>query len=300
MPDRSTQVPEQVAIVVSPPRSGSKLVAALLSEVPELSVFTSTAHETSILYLLFPLKMLNPFGDDSLDHRDISEQLLLKLRIALLRRYYRPQSMRPVLVISSPTTMGFLPLLSEAFPNAKYVHLLRDPLDVIASFKQFLQETGTPLLSKRFRRLVRRDGILSALRAELGAAYHLLRWVRCPHAGYLSIRPRGFQRARRLPYLQMLCWYYTRLEEGIREVLERLPANRRFDLSYERLLLDHKNEMGRLLTFVGVVPRPEFLERTSRGIILSPLMRHKQVFSKGEIEEIESHLAVEQSRQGGV
>ena len=287
-PESETDMTDAV-IVVSTPRSGSSWLSRILRAHPELHVYTHNTNSTQILYLLYPTKTFNPFGDDDIENTDGSVSFLKKLRVRMVKAYYRNSDPNRRLVLASPTNVEFLPLLMQVFPNARYVHLKRNHLDVIASFRKFLEYNGQNGFWDRYRKL-RHRGHLQAGRTALAHLFHSLRWISLKTPGYVGTRPSGFQKATSLPLLEFLSWYDVRLEEQIERALESVPDDRRHTVTYEGLVLNYEMELRRLLQFMGVNIVREHLQKTSINIRPGGVGRYKKLFNKDELEVVSRYL----------
>jgi hypothetical protein len=278
-------------IIVSTPRSGSSWLSRILRAHPGLYVYTHNTNNTQLLYLLYPLKTFNPFGDDTIGDGALSEKLLKSIRVRIVSKYYRSTSPDRKLTLASPTNVGFLPLLMDVFPNAKYVHLKRNPLDVIASFRSFLNDNANADFKKRFKE-TRYRGLLPASLRSLAHLFHNMRWLRVSGRGYVGTRPPGFQKSAKLPLLEFLTWYYFRLEAQIEEALAQIPADRKYEVTYEGLVTNHEAELKGLVEFMGVDFLEEHLQKTSGGIRTGGVSRHKQHFSEKELDEVRRYVGI--------
>jgi hypothetical protein len=278
-------------IIVSTPRSGSSWLSRILRAHPGLYVYTHNTNNTQLLYLLYPLKSFNPFGDDTIGDGSLSEKLLKSVRVRIVSKYYRSPSPDRKLTLASPTNVGFLPLLTDAFPNAKYVHLKRNPLDVIASFRRFLNDNANAGFKKRFKD-TRYRGLLQASLRSSAHLFHTMRWLRVSEPGFVGTRPPGFQKSAKLPLLEFLSWYYFRLEAQIEEALARVPADRRYEVTYEGLVTNHEAELRGLVEFMGVNFLEEHLQKTAGGIRTDSVSRHKKLFSESELDEVRHYVSL--------
>jgi hypothetical protein len=252
-------------IVVSTPRSGSSWLSRILREHPDLQVYTHNTAHTQMLYLLYPARMLNPLGDDSVERSSAIDRVADGLRARVAERYFHRRATGQTIVLASPTTVEFLPLLTRVFPEAKFVHLRRNPLDVIASFRKFQRYNGSTGVASRFA-MHRHRGRLAAARTAGAHVFHSLRWARLGEPGYIGTRPTGFQRAATLPPAEFLCWYYFRLEEQIWTALSTIPRARQFEITYEALVSGCEDALAGLFEFMGVRVLDEHLAAAARGV----------------------------------
>ena len=178
-------VASNVVVVTGTPRSGSTWFARVLGMHPDLDVYTHGNGDNHILYLLAPARALNPFAEDFLREPAIAGRWFDAARSRLLRSYFLPSAAGRTMVLATPTTAAFLPALARAFPDAKYIHLKRDPLDVASSFAGVLSRTAKTGSLERFLEK-RRNGYGAGLRGVAAHAFHKLRWARLGHPGYLD------------------------------------------------------------------------------------------------------------------
>ncbi len=280
---------DELCVLVCTPRSGHSWVTSLLRQHPQLKVFSHDAFSNHVLYLLYPIKSASPYASDGTDRSSWLEHLLWRPRIAVLRRQYRDSDGDRVLLLSTSTAVAFLPLILAAFPAAKVVHLTRDPLDVVASFRRFMQIRASqdlPTKYSEYRRLGRR----LALRHLLAHSAHTWRWRRCPHPGYLVIRPPGFQEATRLPLLEFLAWYYVQSEREIAKSLADVPSDRQHSVTYEGLVDSFDEQMSALLEFLGADATEDFLARTRETVLPTSVGRHLVALDDTERTRVEVAL----------
>jgi hypothetical protein len=256
---------KETVVVLSTPRSGSSWLSRILRDHPDLQVYTHNTFHTQMLYMLYPARMLNPFGDDAVERVAASGGVAGAIRARVARRYFARRANGQTIVLASPTTVEFLPLLARVFPAARLVHLRRSPVDVISSFKKFQMANAATGLAARYAKH-RHQGAISAVRAAGAHLFHSLRWARVAAPGYIGTRPSGFQAAASMPPVDFLCWYYNRLEEQIEGALASVPESRRFEITYEGLVSRCEEELTGLFDFMGVRALPEHLARAARGV----------------------------------
>lgn len=272
-----------VIIVVSTPRSGTTWLGNILQAHSRLH---ARKDDTAVLYLLHATRMLNPFTDD-IKHTPTPRNIASKIRANAVIAYYGATPPQNKLALVSPTYAGFLPLLIQAYPDAKYVHLQRCALDAIASFRRFLDSRTSA--AQRYR-AIKKWGHLTAFRAVLAHLFHTWRWARFHHQGYLGLRPEGFQEVRHLPLLEFLCWYYVSVEHTILQALAEVPESQKYDLTYENLAMDYGEEIRELLKFIEVEIRDDYLSKTSNWIRTDAIGRYQRAFSQQELALIRRSL----------
>lgn len=279
----------EITIILSSPRSGSSWLSRVVRCIPEHSVFTHNTYTTQFLYSLYPLKSLNPFSDDGLAGAGRVESLLQPWRVRRVRSYIESRASGHPIVLISPTLSNFLPLLKAAFPDARYVHFQRNPLDTIASMKKFLAKNDCGGFTARYR-AHSYGGRFFALRSASIHMLHRLRWMRLIHPGYLGVRPSGFQDAAQSSLVDFLSWYYSANQRDIIEGLADIPAPRQLDIHYEKLVAGYDEEVAKLLDFmIGDQEKPQ-TPHSHDGVRKGTIGRCKEMFDDSELELIHSFL----------
>jgi len=278
----------RVAVVLSSPRAGSTWLSRMLKSHPELEVHGQITNDNHRLYLLAPMRSLNPFGEDPLAF-EAAAGPAMPLRVRVLRGMYRNADPGRALVIATPSASAFVPVIEAAYPDARYVHLYRDPMDTVASFRGFMARQSAGAAAQYRAR--RRHGRLEAARSVGAHWFHSFRWSRLPQPGYLAMRPHGFREATRLPPLEFLAWYYSAYEHDIRAALAHVPGDRTLKCRYEDLVTAYEPTMTGLLEFMGVAPLSSFIEETAKTVRASSLGKHIETLSPTEAEELRGHLS---------
>ena len=282
-PDRTA---DSTVVITSTPRSGSIWFSRVLIDHPDLRVHSHAEDQMWPLYLLYPLRMVSPYHDDAVSERSAVDRILWPARTAFVRGRFRAAPGAGVRLLSSPTNAAFLPLFREVFPDARFVFLQRNPLDVIASFKDYMENNATAHFMRRFRRN-RGLGLPRAVLSGLAHYFHRYRWLRSGQGGYIHFRSPGFYGGRELDGLEYLCWYYCGLERWIEGMLEGLPPDQFRRVSYDAFMEDPRGELESFLTFIGARVEEAHLEHAVEGI-RRPSRRKRDDLTAGEVAEIEA------------
>ncbi|MFJ4466817.1 sulfotransferase family protein [Streptomyces sp. NPDC089424] len=158
---------------------------------------------------------------------------------------------RTAVVERSGYSTGWAPMLREAFPEARFVHLFRDGPDCALSMSR---HPGYRVISL-LREIKARAGAGSL--ADLTDAQ-----VRALPADLSPLLGDRFDpalvRDRDIPLRTFGALWSQLVTEGA-EFLDRLPSDRGTTLTYEHLLDDPAAELTRLAAFIGVAPHPRWL-----------------------------------------
>lgn len=139
--------------------------------------------------------------------------------------------------------LRMVPQFLRLFPDARFVHLVRDGRDVAIS----LQEMESFRLAMAFNRI---GGILGAdpLLSQNRTHAHRL------PAELLAFLPENFNidsfRAHRDPLPQCGTYWTSQIQSGM-NILRKLPSNRLLTLRYEDFFIDPKVQIDKLAAFLG-------------------------------------------------
>lgn len=129
---------ERPVIILSAPRSGSTLLFETLSRHPALYSLGTESHG-----LIESNPALSPpfnnFDSNALDESHATPEIIERLRNAFASSMISFDRQRPVttspvrLLEKTPKNAVRIPFLKKVFPDARFVHLVRDPIKNIAS-----------------------------------------------------------------------------------------------------------------------------------------------------------------------
>jgi hypothetical protein len=188
---------------------------------------------------------------------------------------FRKKSLKSLIIDKLPIYVFNILTIHEIFPEAKYIHLIRDGRDVTLSMKKEWSKRSTIVETKNYLGLIRTA--LNMLkrqpffRFKLMAIFHECSSIRSLNpAEYLNKsrwngqtgwgpRFEGWQE-----YLQT----HTNLEfnamqwvesvEAAKEAWPALPEKNKVEINYEDLLLHPEETLSVVLDFLEVKPTPAF------------------------------------------
>jgi uncharacterized protein (TIGR03032 family) len=255
-------------IVVCPPRSGSSLLFETLQRSPSLATIGGESHE-----VIEGIAALAPAGRDwdsnRLDAGDASEGVVahLKERFAMrLRdRDGHPCHGATRLLEKTPKNALRVPFLAQAFPDARFVYLYRDPRETVSS-------------------------MLDAWRSERFVTYRdLPGWEGPPWS--LLLTP-GWRDLNSRSLAEIVARQWAATVNTLLDDLAALRADQWCVASYDQLVADPLGEIQRLCAFLDITWDDELADPlpNSRHTLDSP---HPDKWRRNadELEPQLSHIA---------
>lgn len=241
-------VDRRPVFVVGSPRSGTSFTAAAIGSVPGFADLGE----------LRPLKRIIP----ELAGMDVAAAS------ARLRRVIR-RSQRLGFVAGrrgieqTPESTFLIPSIVRAFPDARFVHLVRDGRDVAASLLQLGWVSVAP----------------GEARDEVGLAFgsHARFWVETPRRAEFDAASDATRAA----------WVWRRYESSARAGLEAAGA-RSVEIRYEDLVDDPPAVARKLAVFLAAVDRAEDFESALAGTRSTARGRWKRDLSAADLTDIDA------------
>lgn len=132
---------EEIIFVGGFPRSGTSLLKVLLEQHPEI---IGTTIEVNVFQDIKDRDILEKefeFSKDEMKKLDINEKDLVKFTEKVLDLFKKKKGDKIVL-LKQPKYLFFIEKLFKHYPNAKFIHIIRDPRDATMSQKYFLLPPG--------------------------------------------------------------------------------------------------------------------------------------------------------------
>ena len=176
---------KKIFFLVGLPRSGNTLLGSLLNQNPDIAV-TADSITPDILYNIFKLKNLNSFKSYP-DHKSFNN-----VAHRVFDLYYKDWNYRYIIDRSCWSTPDNLKILKELGKDIKIIVLVRDIIEVLASFivwsrnqkDTFISRYNVKTLEEKCERLMQWQGpLLKSLMAlnylflpENKNLYHLIKY----------------------------------------------------------------------------------------------------------------------------
>lgn len=141
------------------------------TKLPQEEEFTLGANTPLSFYYfwMFPKKMAH-FYDRSIRFNNCTPKLLSKwnrdYRLLIQKSLANTQS--PVYLSKNPSNTGRVKYLLDAFPNARFIHIHRNPIEVYLSTDNFFRNMMPHLQLQRITPQERKEGIIQLYRSIMG------------------------------------------------------------------------------------------------------------------------------------
>ncbi len=265
----SFQSPEfdRPLFIVSAPRSGSSLLFENLSKFEEIWSIGQESHdiETEISYL-------HPASHGYKSNRltDVSVAVAADVRRWFAQRLQNKDKVSYSKMESPPKTVRFLektpknalriPFLKQAFPQARFIFLYRDPLENISSLLEFWR-------SQRFP-----------------AYKNMPNW---PYKEWYGLLPPNWERFKNSPLAEIATNQWQVANQTILDDLSNLAKNEYCFVTYKDLIEQPRKTFQRLSSFAQLVWNDEIEQLFSEPLPLSRMVISRPVTDKWRQHEAE-------------
>lgn len=232
---------EGLVVVVGAARSGTKLLRECLGREPGISV---VPYDMNFIWRL---------GNESLPHDEIPASAATPRTGARIARHLDRWRSSPILVEKTVSNALRVPFVHALFPDAMFVHLIRDGYDVVESSHR--QWSASPSWQYMFRK-VRSVPVMVAPRYVLRAGGDALvrqfsnvqRTVPVWGPAYRGISDDLATE----PLMLVVARQWRLCVESALSGLCNVPESQRIQVRYENLVADPDREIERVAQFCGV------------------------------------------------
>jgi sulfotransferase family protein len=232
----------QPLIVIGAARSGTKLARDLIAQHPAVD---KIPYDVSYIWRL---------GNEDISHDELPvDRLTPHIRRRILEKFEAYRSGSPFLVEKTVGNCLRVPFVHAVFPDALFIHLIRDGRDVIESvYRQWLAPTDWGYLLAKARTFPVFEAFGYAFAYAKNASRRFLASNRNPR-GTWGVRYAGIDNDVATKSLLEICAIQWVLSvEKAQEELSRLPAHRVLTIRYEDLAQNPETYLDRIAKFAGL------------------------------------------------
>jgi hypothetical protein len=237
----------QPLILIGAARSGTKLLRDLIAEHPDVD---KVPYDVSYIWRI---------GNEAVTHDELSAELLTpQIRQRILRRLGAFSSGATFLIEKTVENCVRVPYVQAVFPNARYIHLIRDGRDVVESvYREWTRPPDWGYILKK----VRTYPLIDAFDYAMSYAGSTLRKVIAQDRTQLSnpwgTRYRGIHEDLVTKDLLEVCTIqWARSVSESLAALERLPTERVLTIRYEDFVQNPGDYLRQVAQFAGFDPSP--------------------------------------------
>ncbi len=280
-----------ILFIVGSPRSGTTILGDLLKTHPDLAHF----HEP---YFIWD-HHLGHMDDDRRTQKDVTPEIENFVRREF--EIFLDKSGRKILVEKSPRNSLKIPYINKIFPEAKWVHLLRDGRDVTLSINREWGKINSVVGNKSLGGLLKMakyslshqpylrnkiQSLLFAFRNDAGINPFRMtgnsKW-----GGRAGFGPRFPMWEKAIDNLDLVGFNAMQWQSCVTQIMEdfaMLDKNKTMELRYENMIANPSDEISKLLDFINVDSSPA--KTMGNKLYKSNSGRWKEDLSKNEIESI--------------
>ena len=281
-----------VAFLIGSPRSGTTILENILNCHKNIAEF----YEPYYLWENF----FSAANSDIWDKKDLTSDTVRQIRKEFF--IFARKSRKPIVLDKSPAHTYNIPLILKVFPQAKWIHIVRDGRDVTLSIGKEWVKRKKQVEKKDFLSLFKTAGQMLArqpiLRFKLMAVLHELK-------NTLSLNP--YQYLNKSRWKGRVGWgpRFSDWEEYLNthSVLEfnamqwatsvkavgahwdLIDENNRLEIRYEALLTNPEKTVSSVLTFLGCRPSGDFFS-TLPLLIRGNFNKWEKEFTRGQLAQI--------------
>jgi hypothetical protein len=287
--------------IVGSPRSGTTLLGELLDRHPQVSQWYEP-------YFVWD----HLFRDAPHDERTVAD-VTIDVRRQIFKDFNRFRQKRrcSALVDKSPRNSLKIPFILEIFPQAKFIHLLRDGRDATLSIhKEWLRRRRifqNPAKEGRFDYIGAVD-VMKDFLARQPFLSHKLRALWFETHGHLFNKAKQLNRLRwkgeigwgprfngweevyaRTSLLQFNAYQWLNCIQSIQQNWESIAPKNRLKVRYEDLITHPEEQINEIIRFIGVHSSQKFIGALP-GLKADNYNKWKDELSSTQLEEIISIL----------
>jgi len=287
--------------IVGSPRSGTTLLQNLLNHHPQIAEW----YEPYYLWeKFFPVPESDIWDNNYLTKKNIN-------RISTEFNLYRKKTKRPIIVDKTPTNSFNIDIISKIFPEAKFIHIIRDGRDATLSIQKEWKKRADIVKEKNFIRYMAL--IFNMLKRQRFWRYRFMAVsyeLKCNFTSKLLFKPSTYlNKSRWKGYpgwgprfkgwqsflethsiLEFNAMQWVKSVEAVLNSWDILPEQNKVDIYYEELIQSPQETLSTIFNCIGVKASSDFYE-TIPKINKKNFNKWKTDFSQEEIQKIKPILS---------
>ena len=246
----------QPIILIGAPRSGTRLVRDLIAEHPDVD---KVPYDVDYIWLQ---------GNEDVPYDGIPVDLLTpQKKQRILRMFESFRSGAPYLIEKSVSNSMRVPYVHAVFPDAKFIHLMRDGLDVVESiYRQWIAPPDWRHIFEKVKTFPMTEAFGYALSHGRNTFLKIIMPDKKKGRSW-GIRYAGIDEdLARKDLLEVCAIQWTRCVEKALSDLSKLPLEQVLTIRYEDFVRKPHNHLGMIARFAGLDPIP-YSEKVKVGTI---------------------------------
>lgn len=257
----------ETAFIIGSPRSGTTILGNILSHHPKIAEW----YEPYYLWeKYFPVDSNDIWQENKINQKAIKS-------IHKEFRIFREKAKKPIILDKSPYHAFNIKIINKIFPNAKWIHIIRDGRDVTLSIKKEWIRRSLIVNKRDFRgmfllafKMLQRQPFL---RYKIMAIYHEIKYIslnplmyfnKSRWKGIAAWGPRFKDWEKYLQNYSLIefnAMQWVKSVYAIRNFWPMLPEKNKIEISYENLLQFPEETLKKILDTLGIESTSHFFEK---------------------------------------
>jgi hypothetical protein len=239
--------PYQPLILIGAARSGTKLLRDLVAKHPDVD---KVPYDVSYIWRI---------GNEDVPHDELSVELLTPpIRQRILHQLSAFSSGAAFLIEKTVENCVRVPYVQAVFPEARFIHLIRDGRDVVESvYREWMRPPDWGYILQKARTYPLTDAFDYAVSYAGSALRKVIARDRTKAADPWGVRYQGIHEDLATKDLLEVCAIQWACSVGMSlAALESLPAERVLQIRYEAFVQNPSDHLRQIAQFAGFDPSP--------------------------------------------
>ncbi len=256
------------AFIIGSPRSGTTVLGNILDCHRHIAEW----YEPYYMWSFF----IGSYEDDLWDPSFLTS----RARDQIIKEYhrYKKKTGKELIVEKTPGHAFHIQLISKVFPEARWIHLIRDGRDATLSIRKEWKKRAAMVNNQSYRQLF--ETARTMLKRQPYLKYRLMalfyeflsmrsldpkmylnksKWKGKP---YWGPRFRGWEAfIQEHTHLEFNAMQWVKSVEAVYDSWPLLPPQNRMEIRYEQLLTEPRRTLEKILHFLGQTPEEEFFAK---------------------------------------